>query len=149
MLFTVYNLHYDCTIPPSLLPRAPEACPCVGGKGMEDGILTMFFLSTHVRPAARGGVRGGSDKPPCSLATFIYNKTAAVVHTGYNRSNVQWYCYRRHTSHHAAATRGSRIHVACRSVCDWDKEFWSVLDRLITLRKRCNYDVIIDHTPHE
>ena len=30
---------------------------------------------------------------------------------------------------------------------------WSLLsealDRLIVLRKRCNYDVIIDHTPHE
>ena len=38
----IYNLHYDCTIPPSPLPRAPEACPCVGGKGMEDSILTIF-----------------------------------------------------------------------------------------------------------
>ena len=52
------------------------------------------------------------------------------------------------------ATRGSHIHVACRSVCDGIKNFdrWKssliarslcseALDRLIILRKRCNYDV--------
>ena len=45
-------------------------------------------------------------EPPCSLAKFIFNETAAVQ-----------------GNHHVAVTMGSHIHVACRSVCDRDQEF--------------------------
>jgi len=55
------------------------------------------------------------------LQNFVLTRHSS---TGYNHSTVQWYCYRWHTSHHAAATRGSHIHVACRSICEWDQEFW-------------------------
>jgi len=64
----------------------------------------------------------------------LQKKLCTALSTGCNHSTLQWYCYRRHTSHHATATRGSHIYVACRSVCDQDQEFWSVkivLDRLI------------------
>ena len=117
--------------------------------------LTHVFIAiAQFRPVARGGSRGFGRTPPCSLAKFIFNENSTG--TGYNHSTVQCY-YRRHASHHAAATRGSHIHVACRSVCDRDQEFWSVkiliawslrseaLDRLFIPRKRCNYDV---HRPH-
>jgi len=60
---------------------------------------------------------GVRPNPPCSLATFIFNKTAAVQGT-IIQLHVQWYCYGQHTSHHAAAARGSHIYVTCRSVCD-------------------------------
>jgi len=106
---------------------------------------------TH-QARSQGGFEGVRTNPPCSLAKSIFNETAAVQGTIIQlcSGNV----YRRHTSHHAATTRGSHIHVACRSVCDRDQEFWSVkivLDRLIApfqgswsfdiLRKRCNYDM--------
>ena len=74
------------------------------------------------------GFEGVRTNPPCSLAKFIFNETAAVV-----QGTIIQPCSG-HTSHHAAATRGSHIHVACRSVCDRDQEFRSVkivLDRLI------------------
>jgi len=50
--------------------------------------------------------QGEFEGVPCSLAKFTFNETAAVQ-----------------GSHHAAATRGSHIHVACRRVCDRDQEF--------------------------
>ena len=66
-------------------------------------------INTNINQArSQGGFEGVRTNPPCSLAkiNFIFNETAAVQ-----------------GSHHAAATRGSHIHVACRSVCDRDQEF--------------------------
>jgi len=88
---------------------------------------------SHFLACSQGGFEGVRTNPPCSQAKFIFLQDSSS--TEYNHSTVQWYCYRRHTSHHAVATRSSHIHIACRSVCDWNQEFWSVkivLDHLIT-----------------
>jgi len=52
---------------------------------------------------SQGGFEGVKTNPPCSLSKFLTRQQQ------YNHSTVQWYCYRRRTSHHAAATRGSHI----------------------------------------
>ena len=80
------------------------------------------MLIRNAQARSQGGFEGVQTNPPCSLAKFRFNETAAV-----QGAIIQLcsgiICYRRHTSHHAAATRGSHIHVACRSICDRDQEF--------------------------
>jgi len=123
----VYNIYYSHTCTARVIKSI------LHGEGMwrvpkSPGSIYYRCKGTFVTPAAQarsqGEFEGVRTKPPCSLAKLIFNETA--VATGYNHSTVQWYCYRWHTSQHAAATRGSHIHVACRSVCDRDQEFWSV-----------------------
>jgi len=70
------------------------------------------YKAGYGQARSQGGFEGVRMNPPCSLAKFIFNETAAVLGT------IIQLC-----SHHAAATRGSHIHVACRSVCDRDQEF--------------------------
>jgi len=88
---------------------------------------------------SQGGFEGVRTNPPCSRAKFIFNETAAVQGTiiqpcsGIVTDGILA-SFPGPTSHHIAATRGSHIHVACRSVCDRDQEFISVkifLDRSV------------------
>ena len=74
------------------------------GRSFDEYYAYALLLESQAR--SQGGFEGVRTNPPCSLAKFIFNETAAVQ-----------------GSHHAAATRGSHIHVACRSVCDRDQEF--------------------------
>jgi len=124
---------------------------------------------THVQARSQGGFEGVRTNPPCSLAKFIFNATAAVQGTIIQPCSYRRQTYivsfpdnfspqknglgtrLRQTSHHAAATRGSHMHVACRSVCYWNQEFWWWKSSLIAwlYYESADYEVIIDHTPHE
>ena len=90
---------------------------------------------------SQGGFKGVRMNPPCSLAKFIFN-TAAVQGTIIQSCS-------------GIVTDGIQAIMQLLQgvvICDRDQKFRSVkivLDRLIILRKRCNYDVIIDHTSHE
>ena len=67
------------------------------------------------------------NKTPAGRAAHCNAQTRLLVQNG---------IWLHKTRRAGATTRGSHIHVACRSVCDWDQESWSVTifpDCLITL----------------
>ena len=115
-----------------------KVCSLIDAWSLSMDLLGLQILYTHdlhmYQARSQGGFEGVWTNPPCSLAKFIFNETAAVQGTiiqpcsGIVTDGIQ-------AIMQSSATRVSHIHVACRSVCDWDQEFWSVkiiLDCLIT-----------------
>jgi len=95
------------------------------------------------RPVARGVSRGFGRTPPCSLAKFIFNEIAEVQGTIIQPCSTVVVTY---TSAVEAFAIGIQNFDRWKSsLIAWWLRSWA-FDTLIILRKRCNYDVIIDHS---